>query len=137
MEDALKAARRLHAVIAASFEIEGIDLDVEASIGVVISGLHGDDSSSLLQRADIAMYEAKTQGKGILAYDPGSDQRSPERLAMLGDLRRGLDRDVLYLDYQPQVSLSTGKVMGVEALVRSRHPTGVTCKTNRRKRELP
>jgi diguanylate cyclase (GGDEF)-like protein len=122
LEGALTAARRLHAAITASFEIEGIDLDVEASIGVVISGLHGDDSSSLMQRADIAMYEAKKQGKGILTYDPGSDQRTPERLAMLGDLRRGLDRGELFLDYQPQVSLSTGKVIGVEALVRWRHP---------------
>ncbi|TPG93887.1 EAL domain-containing protein [Pseudomonas caspiana] len=122
LEGALKAALRLHAAITAVFEIEGIDLDVEASVGVVISGLHGDDASTLMQRADIAMYEAKKQGNGILTYDPGADQRSPERLAMLGDLRRGLDRGELFLDYQPQVSLSTGKIMGVEALVRWRHP---------------
>jgi diguanylate cyclase (GGDEF)-like protein len=122
LEGALKAAQRLHTAITASFEIDGIELDVEASFGVVVSGLHGDDPSTLMQRADIAMYAAKKQGKGILAYDSGGDRRSPERLAMLGELRRGLDRGELFLEYQPKVSLSTGEVTGVEALVRWQHP---------------
>ncbi|MGF6208307.1 putative bifunctional diguanylate cyclase/phosphodiesterase [Pseudomonas frederiksbergensis] len=122
LEGALKAAQRLHTAITAPFEIEGVELDVEASFGVVVSGLHGDDPSTLMQRADIAMYAAKKQGKGILAYDPGADRRSPERLAMLGELRRGLDRGELFLEYQPKVSLSTGEVTGVEALVRWQHP---------------
>ena len=122
LEGALKAARRLHTAITASFEIDGVELDVEASFGVVVSGLHGDDPSTLMQRADIAMYAAKKQGKGILAYDPGADRRTPERLAMLGELRRGLERGELFLEYQPKVSLSTGDVTGVEALVRWQHP---------------
>lgn len=122
LDGAMKAAARLRTAITASFEIDGIDLDVEASFGLVVSGIHGDDPSTLMQRADIAMYAAKKQGKGILAYDLGSDRRSPERLAMLGELRRGLDRGELFLDYQPKVSLSTGKVTGVEALVRWQHP---------------
>ena len=122
LEGALKVARRLHAAITASFEINGVELDVEASFGVVVSDLHGDDPSTLMQRADIAMYSAKKQGKGILAYDPGADRRTPERLAMLGELRRGLDRGELFLEYQPKVSLSTGEVTGVEALVRWQHP---------------
>ncbi|WP_082377927.1 putative bifunctional diguanylate cyclase/phosphodiesterase [Pseudomonas sp. RIT-PI-q] len=122
LEGALKAAQRLHDAITASFEIDGVELDVEASFGVVVSGLHGDEPSMLMQRADIAMYAAKKQGKGILAYDPGADRRSPERLAMLGELRRGLDRRELFLEYQPKVSLSTGEVTGVEALVRWQHP---------------
>lgn len=122
LEGALKAAQRLHAAITASFEIDGVELEVEASFGVVVSGLLGDDPSTLIQRADIAMYAAKKQGKGILAYDPGADRRTPERLAMLGELRRGLDRGELFLEYQPKVSLSTGEVTGVEALVRWQHP---------------
>ncbi|VVO20498.1 putative bifunctional diguanylate cyclase/phosphodiesterase [Pseudomonas fluorescens] len=122
LDGALKAALRLHTAITASFEIDGVDLDVEASFGVVVSGMHGDDPSTLMQRADIAMYAAKKQGKGILAYDPKSDRRTPERLAMLGELRRGLSRGELFLEYQPKVSLSTGKVTGVEALARWQHP---------------
>ncbi|MDI3275656.1 GGDEF domain-containing protein [Pseudomonas sp. AL03] len=90
LQGALKAAQGLHAAITASFEIDGVALDVEASFGVVVSGLHGDDPATLMQRADIAMYAAKKQSKGILAYNPGADRRSPERLAMLGELRRGL-----------------------------------------------
>jgi len=122
LEGALIAAKRLHTAITAAFEIDGVELDVEASFGVVVSGLHGDDPSTLMQRADIAMYAAKKQGKGVLAYDPGADRRSPERLAMLGELRRGLERGELFLEYQPKVRLSTGKVTGVEALVRWQHP---------------
>ncbi|WP_123365183.1 bifunctional diguanylate cyclase/phosphodiesterase [Pseudomonas brassicacearum] len=122
LDGALKAALRLHTAITASFNIDGVDLDVEASFGVVVSGLHGDDPLTLMQHADIAMYAAKKQGKGILAYDPGADRRSPERLALLGELRRGLDRGELFLEYQPKVSLSTGEVTGVEALVRWQHP---------------
>ncbi|MBK5355942.1 EAL domain-containing protein [Pseudomonas sp. TH41] len=122
LDGALQAALRLHTAITATFEIDGVELDVEASFGVVVSGLHGDDTSTLMQRADIAMYAAKKQGMGILTYDPESDRRSPEHLTILGDLRRGLDRGELFLDYQPKVSLSTGKVTGVEALVRWQHP---------------
>ncbi|WP_397453684.1 putative bifunctional diguanylate cyclase/phosphodiesterase [Pseudomonas sp. NA-150] len=122
LDGALKAAQRLRKSITASFEVEGVELDVEASFGIVVSGMHGDDPLTLLQRANIAMYEAKKQGKGMLAYNPGADQRTPERLAMLGELRRGLDRGELFLEYQPKVSLGSGEVTGVEALVRWLHP---------------
>ncbi|MGV8916551.1 MAG: putative bifunctional diguanylate cyclase/phosphodiesterase [Pseudomonas sp.] len=122
LEGVMKAARRLHKALTASFEVEGVELDVEASFGVVISGMHGDDPSTLMQRADIAMYAAKKQGKGIIVYDLGTDRRSPERLAMLGELRRGLNRGELFLEYQPKISLATGEVSGVEALVRWQHP---------------
>jgi diguanylate cyclase len=89
---------------------------------VVLSGVHGEDAATLLQRADVAMYVAKEQSLGIFVYDPDADGHSPERLALLGDLRRGLDRGELVLHYQPKVSLSTGDVCGVEALVRWQHP---------------
>jgi EAL domain-containing protein (putative c-di-GMP-specific phosphodiesterase class I) len=81
------------------------------------------DPSTLLQHADIAMYVAKARNCGVFAYDPAVDGHSPAKLALLGDLRRGIDRDELFLHYQPKVSLSTGDVVGVEALVRWQHPT--------------
>jgi len=105
------------------FRVEGLDLYVEASLGLVLSGEHGQDQTTLLRRADIAMYVAKRQGSRILAYDPGHDTHSPERLALLGDLRNALEAGQLVLHFQPQVSLSTGSVCGVEALVRWAHPT--------------
>ena len=73
------------------------------------------------------MYVAKKQNLGVFVYDPEIDKHSPERLAMLGHLRRGLDRAELVLYYQPKISLTTGDLVGAEALVRWRHPEGVWC----------
>ncbi len=122
LDGALDVASRLRAALAESFQIQGVELDIDASIGVVISGAHGDDAQTLLQRADVAMYVAKQQGRGVVVYDPENDDHSPERLSLLGQLRRGIDRGELFLHYQPKINLSTGEVTGVEALVRWQHP---------------
>jgi diguanylate cyclase len=122
VEDAVETATTLRAALAAPFPVDGIHLDVEASVGVAVSGQHGQDTVTLLQRADIAMYVAKDQSRGIFVYDPAADQHSPAKLAVLGDLRRALDRSELVLHYQPKVSISTGDVVGAEALVRWHRP---------------
>ncbi len=122
LEGALDTARRLRKALAEPVRIEGVELDIDASIGVVISGKHGEDAPTLLQHADVAMYVAKQQGRGVVAYDPGSDDHSPERLSLLGQLRRGIERGELFLHYQPKISLHTGAVTGVEALARWQHP---------------
>jgi diguanylate cyclase (GGDEF)-like protein len=119
---AVSVADKIRTTLATAFRVENVDFDVEASIGIVISGQHGQDAELLLQRADIAMYVAKTQSLGVFAYDPAVDGHSPAKLALLGDLRRALGRDELVLHYQPKISISTGDVVGVEALVRWRHP---------------
>ena len=123
IDAATAVAAKLRQTLETSFHVGGIDLDVEASVGVVLSGEHGDDAATLLQRADIAMYVAKTRNLGIVAYHRDSDGHSPERLALLGELRRALERRELTLHYQPKISLSTGDVVGAEALVRWQHPT--------------
>ena len=115
-------ARDLQAALARPFPVAGLDLDVEASIGVVVSQLHGNDRAELMQRADIAMYVAKQRSLGVTAYSPDDDGHSPDRLALLGDLRRALAGSELFLHYQPKVSLSTGQVCGAEALLRWQHP---------------
>ncbi|MDQ1536987.1 MAG: hypothetical protein QOE58_1380, partial [Actinomycetota bacterium] len=102
---ALKVAKTLLAALARPFHVEGVDLDVEASIGVVISGDHGQDAITLMQHADIAMYVAKTQHLGVFAYDPTVDGHSAGKLAMVGDLRRALDSDQLILHYQPKINV--------------------------------
>ena len=119
---ALEVAGRLRAALAEAFTVEDVELDIEASIGVVISGAHGSDAQILLQRADIAMYVAKQQKKGVVVYDPENDDHSPERLSLLGQLRRGIERGELFLHYQPKINLKTREVVGVEALVRWQHP---------------
>ena len=122
VHDALAVASKLRAALEQPFCVEGVDLDVEASVGVVRSGEHGQDPTVLLQRADIAMYVAKTQQLGVFAYDPDVDGHSPAKLVLLGDLRRALERDELVLHYQPKMATSTGDVVSAEALVRWQHP---------------
>ncbi|MFZ0159007.1 MAG: EAL domain-containing protein [Kineosporiaceae bacterium] len=123
VEDAVAVARHLRAELQAPFQVGSLTFHVEASIGAVISGEHGDDASTLLKRADVAMYVAKGQNLGVSAYDQDADGHSPERLALLPDLRRALDNGELVLHFQPQLALSTGVVCGAEALVRWNHPT--------------
>ena len=90
---------------------------------MVVGGDHGDDQATLMQRADVAMYEAKRQGAGVVVYASSIDTNSPERLAVLSELRHAVEEDQLVLHFQPLVSLSTGEVEVAEALVRWNHPT--------------
>jgi diguanylate cyclase (GGDEF)-like protein len=122
VEDAVAIAHRLRATLVEPFLLDGVEVDVEASIGVVVSGEHGKDVTALLRRAEVAMYVAKSQILGVFAYERDVDTHSPQRLTLLSQLRRGLDRGELVLDYQPKVYLATGEVAGAEALVRWRHP---------------
>ncbi len=115
-------ARTLLVALEQPFPVEGVVLDVEASIGVVVSGEHGNDVESLVRHADIAMYVAKAQQIGVFTYDREADGHTPEKLAMLGELRRALDRRELVLHYQPKVAVTTGQVVGAEVLVRWEHP---------------
>ncbi len=115
--------RKIQEALEEPFVINGLDLHVEASIGVVVGGDHGDDQATLMQRADVAMYEAKRQGAGVVVYASSIDTNSPERLAVLSELRHAVEEDQLVLHFQPLVSLSTGEVEVAEALVRWNHPT--------------
>ena len=115
-------ATSMQVALETPFRVGGVDLDVEASVGLVVSGTHGDDAATLLRHADVAMYTAKSSPLGLAVYDPAIDLHSPLRLALLGDLRRALDRSELVLHYQPKLSIGTGEVVGAEALVRWQHP---------------
>ncbi len=119
----LEVATRIRQGLTDPFEVQGISLEVGASIGVAAIPADGRDASTLLQHADVAMYVAKTQSHGVARYQPDDDRSSMDRLAMVGDLRRALhDGDVtMYL--QPQNRLSTGEVVCWEALARWDHPS--------------
>jgi diguanylate cyclase (GGDEF)-like protein len=119
---ALDLAARALAAIATPVEVDGITLDVDASIGIALSGEHGTDVETLLQNADIAMYCAKDRGLGVCVYDAGLNEHSPERLGLLGELRRAIDNRELVLHFQPKAALTGDGVCGVEALVRWEHP---------------
>jgi diguanylate cyclase len=122
LDNATAVAATLRAALETAFQVEGVVLDVEASVGVVLSGKDGQDATTLLRCVDVAMYVAKAQNLGVCAFEPGLDGHTPTKLALLGDLRRALERDELILHYQPQLNVGTGDVVGVEALVRWQHP---------------
>jgi diguanylate cyclase (GGDEF)-like protein len=105
-----------------SVHAAGHELVVEASIGVA-EAVPGDTADELLRRADVAMYEAKRQGKGRqVVYRTVLDQRTAEQSRLAADLRIALDTDQLHLLYQPIVAIPAGELVGVEALVRWNHP---------------
>jgi diguanylate cyclase len=119
---AAEVARRIAAVLQAPFEVQDTEVLLDASVGVALHPQDGDDAEALVQRADVAMYQAKEGHVGFQAYEPTRDRNSRERLEMISELRRALEREELILHYQPKVELATGLVTGVEALVRWQHP---------------
>ncbi len=102
--------------------IAGIHLDVTAAIGEACHPDHGSDAKTLLQRADTAIYEAKASSRLFATYDPEADPHKPERLTMMGELRKGLERGEFKFFYQPKVDIAAQKITHVEALVRWIHP---------------
>lgn len=119
---AREVASRLRDALSEPIRMEGMSFEIEASVGIA---LYPDDATGfelLMQHADVAMYLAKERRSGVERYVADSDRNSPARLALLGDLRRGMDRDELELHYQPKVVLATGHTAGMEALVRWQHP---------------
>lgn len=114
------AARALE-VIKEPVNLGGIDVEVAASIGGTIAPLHGRDPHGLLQRADVAMYDAKRSGASFHMYVPDDDHHSLDRLTLMGELRNLLDEE-LELWFQPKVDLRTGRATELEALARWQHP---------------
>jgi diguanylate cyclase (GGDEF)-like protein len=112
------------------FEFDGLVLEIDASIGVVVcadpaavgDGRPTDATSALVKHADLAMYAAKTDRLGIVEYSDHLDRQDEERLRLYGDLRRGLDADQLFLVFQPKLQMRDARMVGAEALVRWRHP---------------
>jgi diguanylate cyclase (GGDEF)-like protein/PAS domain S-box-containing protein len=116
------AARKILEALARPFVVEGIFLDIGASIGIALFPEHGEDVDILMRRADVAMYQAKQTGAGFSVYVSEHDRHSPHRLALMGELRHAVEREELVLHYQPKVDLKTRRTVGVEALVRWQHP---------------
>jgi diguanylate cyclase (GGDEF)-like protein len=103
--------------------VGGLTLDVGASIGIALYPEHGEDVDTLLRQADVAMYAAKESLTGYESYREDHNRYSPSRLALAGELRRAIEDRMLTLHYQPKAELGTGKIRGVEALVRWPHPS--------------
>lgn len=119
---AMQRASELITLLERPFAVADVSVSVGASVGVVVSPMHGTDASVLLQRADVALYEAKADQSGVELYEPARDDHTAGRLALVGELRAAIDSGQLDLHFQPQVDLTSGSVIGVEALVRWSHP---------------
>jgi diguanylate cyclase (GGDEF)-like protein len=120
---ATRVLERVARAVHAPFDIGGVRLEVEMSVGVALLPGHGRHLEELLRRADAAMYEAKSTGEVVRFFHPCLDRQTPSRLQLLADLRGAIEGGQLELHYQPQVSLPDAHITGVEALVRWRHPT--------------
>ena len=103
------------------FIVGGLNLDVQASIGIAISPEHGKDVDTIMQRADIAMYVAKQNNDGFAIYSQKLDKHNPKRLTLMGELRQAIENGDLVLHYQPKINIKTNRISGVEALVRWQH----------------
>lgn len=119
---AAMAARLLLQALHDPFTVDGQSLSVGASVGIALYPDHGVDLPALIQRADVAMYAAKRVNDGFAFYDAKLDSHSPSRFTLMGELRLALERREFQLFYQPKVTLASGEVTGVEALVRWKHP---------------
>ncbi|HEX9496135.1 MAG TPA: EAL domain-containing protein [Candidatus Limnocylindria bacterium] len=118
------AATKLLTALEEPFDIDGQVLEVTASIGIALYPRHGEDGSTLLRRADIAMYSAKRSGAGaaIYNYEDEVDEDAPHRLRITAELRQAIDKNELLLFYQPIVDVASGQTLNTEALLRWRHP---------------
>ncbi len=115
-------AQRIVDALNKTFDIEGVTLDIEVSVGIATARTE-QDTDVVIREADAAMYQAKVNRLGLTRFDPDATQHAADRLSLLGALRRALDSNEIELHYQPKISTATGELVGAEALARWRHPT--------------
>ena len=122
-EDAARVAQKIQDAIYRPYRIGEHELTVSCSTGISIYPKDGEDAQALLKNADVAMYRAKEQGRNNFRFFTGElNDRVLARMTMEKHLRRALERDEFLIHYQPQVDLYTGRITGMEALVRWQSP---------------
>ncbi len=121
--DAASAADRIQSALATPFEFDGHHLVITVSIGIALAGKY-DTPEDILRHADIAMYRAKSAGKARhILFEPAIDTSAKDLLQLESDLRQSLKQQRFHIYYQPIVSLSTGRIISFEALLRWEHPS--------------
>ncbi len=122
-EDTVEVAERILDALRQPWVLNGHEFRITTSIGIAMYPNDGEDVESLLRNADTAMYRAKDGGRdNYKLYTPTMNARIAERLALENSLRHGLERGEFVVYYQPQVDISSGRIVGMEALVRWQHP---------------
>ena len=121
--DAAVAAERLMNVMTAEFVVQGRSLGISCSVGISIFPEHGAEGETLIKNADAAMYSAKERGcNNFQFFTKDMNANAVERLTLESGLRLALDKKELFLMYQPQIEIATGRIIGLEALLRWQHP---------------
>jgi diguanylate cyclase (GGDEF)-like protein/PAS domain S-box-containing protein len=121
--DAAIAAERFMDTMTAEFVVQGHSLSIGCSVGISIYPEHGVDVETLIKNADAAMYSAKESGRNNFRFfTDDMNAQVVERLTLESGLRLALDKKELFLVYQPQMDIATGKITGLEALLRWQHP---------------
>jgi len=120
--DAAMVVSRVSSCLEEPIVVHDLPLRVDASIGMATFPRDGGDADLLIQHVDVAMHAAKAANGGFATYKSSADRHTPDRLALIGELRGALEREELVLYYQPQLALLTGGIIAVEALIRWQHP---------------
>ncbi|MGH2735950.1 MAG: putative bifunctional diguanylate cyclase/phosphodiesterase, partial [Actinomycetota bacterium] len=115
-------AERINSALTEQLNVAGMSLELGCSVGIALYPSHGTDATTLLQRADVAMYLAKEERGGYALYSEERDRYTSDRLALIGELRTAIAERQLTVWYQPKVDLVDDRAVGAEALVRWEHP---------------
>ncbi len=122
-KDAAKVAERILIELSKPFVLEGQELSVTASVGIALYPQNGQNAETLLKNADVALYQAKAAGKNAFKFFADEmNAAALEKLKLENELKYALERDEFVLHYQPKVDITTGTIVGVEALIRWQHP---------------
>ena len=118
----LRIGRRILQALEQPIALDGLEIEVTASLGVALAPAHADDPAALLKRADIAMYDAKTSTRGLRLYEAELDTDHPRRITLVSELRSALQNGEIEVHVQPLLRISSDTVTGTEALARWAHP---------------
>ena len=119
---AQSVAAKVTAALDQPIEIEGQNVDIGASVGIATYPEHGADAATLLRDADVAMYAAKRSHAGVMVFSERHSAEKQQQLSLLSDVRKAIEENQLVLHYQPKIEIASGRVVGVEGLVRWQHP---------------
>ncbi|MCW2580354.1 MAG: putative Diguanylate cyclase/phosphodiesterase [Blastococcus sp.] len=118
----VQLGRRVLRSLEEPIALDGLEVEIGASVGIALAPAHADNPSSLLKRADLAMYDAKSSTRRLRLYEPDLHATSPRRLTLVSELRAALHDGGIEVHVQPKAELRSGDVVAAEALVRWKHP---------------